>query len=121
MSANKALQDTDIPVKDLKENENIFAEQITLQFNEDIRSSKYTESFKLANIRRAFKQGSRSLKNNYRPITILPLISKIFEKFICKQLLNHFNNIFLKFQCGFRRFGAQHCLLLMMDRWEKSN
>ena len=108
------------PSKIWKKMQTFFPEKITVQFNEDIRSSKYTESFKSANIRCAFKQGSRNLKNNYRPISILPLISKIFDKFICKQLLNHFNNIFSKLQCGFRkRFGVQHCLLLMMDRWKK--
>ena len=121
MSANKAVHDNDIPVTALKENANFLAEQITLQFNEGICSSKYTESFKLANTTPAFKQGSRNLKNNHRPISILPIISKIFEKFTCNQLSIHFDNIFSKFQCGFRkRFGAQHCLLLMIDKWKKS-
>ena len=73
MSANKAVQGNDILVKVLKENANFFAEQITLQFNEGICSSKYAESFKLANITPAFKQGSRNLKDNYRPISILPI------------------------------------------------
>ena len=79
----------------------LFAEQITLQFNEGICSSKYAESFKLVNITHSFKQGSRNLKDNYRPISILAIISKLFEKFICKQLSNHFDKIFSKFQCGF--------------------
>ena len=56
-----------------------------------------------------------NLKNNYRTISILPIISKIFENLMCK-LSNHFDNTFSKFQRGFqKRFGAQHCLLLMID------
>ena len=94
MSANRAVQDTDIPVKVLKENANFFAEQITLQFNEGICSSKYIEFFKLVNITSTFKQDSRNLKDNYRPKSILPIISKIFEMLMCKQLSNHFDNIF---------------------------
>ena len=118
LSVNKAVQDNYISVKVLKENANFFAEKITVQFNEGICSSKYNESFKLANITPAFKQGSRNLKDNYRPISILPIISKIFEKLMCKQLSNHFDNIFSKFQCDFRKgFSAQHCLLFMIDRW----
>ena len=40
---------------------------------------------------------------------------------MCKQLSDHFDNIFSKFQCGFRKgFGAQHCLLLMIDIWTKA-
>ena len=66
-------------------------------------------------------KGNRNQKDNYRPISILPIISKIFEKLICRQLSNHFDNIFSKFQCGFRKgFSAQHCLLLMIDKWKKA-
>ena len=115
------MQDNDIPVNVLKENANFFAEQITQQFNEGICSSKYTESFKLANVTPAFKHGSRNLRDNYRPISILPNIPKIFEKLVYKQLSNHFDNIFSKFQCGFRKgFGEQYCLLLMIDGWKKA-
>ena len=113
LNSNKAVQDTDIPVKILKENAEFFAEYIYLQFNEAIKSPKFPDFFKFAP---AFKQGSRNQKDNYRPISILPL-SKIFEKLICSQLSNHFDNILSKFQCGFRRgYGPQHCLLLMIDK-----
>ena len=40
---------------------------------------------------------------------------------MCKQLSYCFDNIFSKFQCGFcKGFGAQHCLLLMIDKWKKT-
>ena len=77
LSNKKATQDTDIPVKILKGNEEFFAEHIYLQFNEGIFVSRYPSSFKFANITPAFKQGSRNLKDNYRPISILPVVSKI--------------------------------------------
>ena len=121
LNTKKAVQDTDIPVKVLKANADFFAEQITRQFNEGICSSKFAESFKFANVTPVFKQGSRNLKDNYRPISILPIISKLFEKLLCKQLSSFFDNIFLKFQCGFRKgFNAQHCHLLMIDKWKKA-
>ena len=42
------------------------------------------------------------------------------EKLICWQLSNHFD-IFSKFQYSFRKgFSAQHCLLLMIDKWKKA-
>ena len=118
---NKAVQDTDIPVKILKENTKYFAEYICLQFNEAICASKFPASFKFANITPVFKQGSRNQKDNYRPIIILPIISKIFEKLVCRQLSNHFDNILSKFQCSSRKdYGPQHCLLLMIDKWKKA-
>ena len=121
LGSKKAVQETDIPVKVLKENANFFAEQIFLQFNDGVESSKYAESFKFAYITPAFKQGSRNLKDNYRPISILPLVSKIFEKLLCNQLSNDFDNIFSRFQCAFRKgFYAQHSLLLMTEKWKKA-
>ena len=68
------------------------------------------------------KQGSRNQKDNYRSISLLRVISKIFEKLICRQLSNHFDNILSKFQCGFRKgYSPQHCLLLLIDKWKKAN
>ena len=120
MSAKKAVEDTDIPFKVLKENAEFFAEQICRQFKEAICSSKFPATFKFANVISVLKQGTRNLKDNYRQISILPIISKIFEKLICRQLSSHFI-IFSEFQCGFRKdFNAQDCLLLMIDKWEKA-
>ena len=50
-----------------------------------INSSKFSLSFKLANITPVFKNKSRNHKNNYKPVRILPLISKVFEKIMNKQ------------------------------------
>ena len=109
---NKAVQDTDIPVKILKENAEYLAEYICLQLNEAICASKFPASFKFANITPVFKQGSRNQKENYRSIRISSIISKIFEKLICRQLSNHFDNILSKFQCGFRKgYSPQHCFI----------
>ena len=102
LKINKAVQENiNVPVKILKENAECFAEYICLQFNEAICTSKFPASFKLVKITPVFKQHSRNQKENYRPISILPIISKIFEKLTCRQLLNHFDNILSKFQCGF--------------------
>ena len=119
LNLNKALQDSNMPVKILKQHAHFFADYIYLQFNEAVDLSKFADFFKSADISAAFKQISRNKKENYRPISILPLISKILEKIICRQLSNHFDNILSKFQCGFRK-GPQHCILLMIDNWKKA-
>ena len=50
MSAKKAVQDIDIPVKVLKGNAVFFTEQICLQFNEAICSSKFPATFNFSNV-----------------------------------------------------------------------
>ena len=62
LSNKKATQDTDIPVKILKGNEEFFAEQIYLQFNEGIFVSKYPSNFKFANIAPAFNKAPEILR-----------------------------------------------------------
>ena len=54
---------------------------------------------------------------NFRPVR--PVLSKIFEKLMSKQLSTFFENILSKFQCGFRKgCSTQHCLLLMLEKWK---
>ena len=77
MSVKKAVQDTDIPIKVLKENAEFFPEQICRQFNEANCSSKFPATFKFENATPAFKQGTKNPKDNYRPISILPNISYV--------------------------------------------
>ena len=96
LSVKKAIQDTDIP-----KNEEFFADQIYLQRNEGVSASQFPASFKFENVTPAFKQGSKNIKDNRRPIRILPVASKDFKKLMCKQLPNHFDNIFSRFQGGF--------------------
>ena len=50
-------------------------------------------------------------KNNYRPVSILSNISKIYERY------DYFDRIFSKFQCGFRKgHSPQPCLLYMIEK-----
>ena len=58
-------------------------------------------------------------KDNYRPVGTLPIISKIFEKLLCKQITFFIDALLSNFQCGFRiEFGAQDCLLAMLENWK---
>ena len=55
------------------------------------------------------------MKNNYRPVSILPSVSKIYER-IYDQINDYFHPLFSKLQCGFRKgFNAQHCLLVLVE------
>ena len=78
--------------------------------------------FKLADVTPIFKKGSKTLKDNYRPISILSNVSKIFERPIFKQISAFFDNIFSTYQCGFRKgYSAQHCLVAMLEKWKFCN
>ena len=69
---------------------------------------------KLACITAVFKGGDKTNPNNYRPISSLPLLNKIFEKLLYKRLNSYFeeNNIFCKEQYGFRKKKVLAMLLM---------
>ena len=76
---------------------------------------------KLASITPVFKENVRTSKNNYRPVSVLLAISKIFEHIICNQLSAFFEEIFSNFQCGFRKdYSTQHCLFMMLESWKEA-
>ena len=86
-----------------KRQQYFFAEQNCAYFNESISKGKFPNCLKLANITPGFKTGARNSKNNYRPVNILPIFSKIFEKLLQKQLLVFFNNISSNFFVVFEK------------------
>ena len=84
MKARKATQITDIPIKILKENADIFSAYICDFLNETIKSSKFPAILKNGDITAIFRKGFKGSKENYGPVSILPIISKIFGKKISK-------------------------------------
>ena len=116
----KAIQESNIPVNSIKANNNFFAEAICFYFNKSLENGKFPNCLKLANIIPVFRKGARTSKNNHRPVSILPVFSKIFERLLSRQLLEFFDDILSKFLFDFRKgYGTQHCLLLMLEIWKE--
>ena len=82
-----------------------------------ISRGMFPNNLKLADITPAHKNGERQLKGNYRPVSILSLISKIYERILYNQLYNTFDNILSISQCG---FSSQHCLIVMLEKFKES-
>ena len=61
-------------------------------------------AFKLAKVKPIFKKGRKTIVSNYRPISLLPILSKVIEKVVHEQTTKFLNdnNIFYKYQSGFR-------------------
>ena len=60
------------------------------------------------------------MKENYRPVSILSNISKIYETCLYNELSNYFEDIFSDYQFGFRKgISAQQCLILLIENWKK--
>ena len=121
LDVNKASQSSHISIKVLKENAHFFSNFLCNSFNNSINLSTFPEILKHAYITPFYKKGKKDIKGNYRPVSILPDLSKIFEKCMFKQMSQLFENIFSKYQYRFwKRFSTQQCLLAMIEKENRS-
>ena len=73
-----------------------------------------------ANITPAHKKESTIDKGNYRPISVLPPVSNVFEKLPCDELLDCIKDKFSSLLCGFRKqFSTQDALVRLIERWKR--
>ena len=81
---------------------------LTLIVNQMITTGIFPDSFKKSKIIPLFKKGEPSLLVNYRPISLLPTISKIFERIIHNQMYDYFNdnNLLAEQQYGIRKLHS---------------
>ena len=78
---------------------------LTLIINQSLNSGIFPDKLKIAKVTPIFKKGDKQIITNYRPISVLPVISKSFETVIHEQLSEYFvtNNLFSPQQYGFRK------------------
>ena len=121
LNTAKASQQSDIPTNILRINVDLYSFYLQKILNKCLKKSVFPDAMKVAEVTPVFKKNDRISKENYRPVSILPVISKVFEKCIYRQLETSFNTKLSKFQCGFRKgFNAQHCLVKMIETWRSA-
>ena len=67
------------------------------------------------------KKDDKADKTSDRPISMLPNLTKVYDRLICNQMFPCFHSVFPKFQFGFRKgLNTQHCLLTTAEKWHKT-
>ena len=94
----------EIPTKVIKQSISYISSPLTYICNMMLSSGVFPTRLKFAQVKPLYKKGERMDLTNYRPISLLPSFSKIFEKIIFKRLIQHLdcNEILAKEQFGFR-------------------
>ena len=82
----KEHQQSDIATKILKQNSNYFVEYFYQNMNQSISKSIFPSDLKLADVTPVYKKNSKNPKNNYRLVSILSNISKIYERCIYDEM-----------------------------------
>ena len=101
----------------------IITKSITYIVNKCISNGIFPSLWKQAKVNPLFKGGDKDDVNNYRPISILPTLSKLNEKFMQTHLMHYLNtfDVLHKFQSAFRSgHSTETALMLMTERWLKA-
>lgn len=105
LNNNKCTGPDNIPVKILKLGGVLLSPILSNLLNKCMKTGIFPDILKTASITPIYKKGEKSFLSNYRPISVLTHLSKIFERIIYKRLTNFFErfNILDKCQYGFRQ------------------
>ena len=114
LSSNKAAGIDKISCKIIKIAAPAISDSLTLIFNQAITLSSFPDEWKMAKVVPLYKSGQRNIPGNYRPISVLPAISKIMERILYEQLYNYLtkSELLSDFQFGFRKFHSTAAALL---------
>ena len=96
-----------------------FLAPLTHVLNLSLTQGIVPNELKIAKVLPLFKSGNAMLINNYRPISILPVFSKVLEKLMYNRLMSFINkhNILYKYQFGFRKnYGTNLALICVLDK-----
>ena len=100
----KTVRSNDIPTKIIKEFKDLFTTFIYNNYNKSLLDERFfPEDLKTAEIVPVYKKKKRTVKNNYRHVSILSNILKIYERSFYNQMYDYFDSILSKYQCGFRK------------------
>ena len=118
LNPQKATTHKNIPPKILK----LSSEATVLHrlFNETITKGVFLDNLKLVDVTPVFKKDDPFNKKNYRPVSVLPTISKICEKLMQRQINNYIINHLSSYLCGYRKgYNTQQALVSLIEKWKK--
>jgi len=121
LDRNKATADNDIPAKVLQKTNDIVSNQLTQIYNDSINNHNFPNSLKQADISPVFKKNDKTKKENYRPISILPTISKLIEKILFEQINGYMKKYLSPYLFGFRKgYSTEQCLIVLIEAWKNA-
>ena len=110
-----------IPEKVLKLSLNSYLPELTSIINSEITKGTFPNELKINEVTPAFQKSDPLKKENYRPISVLPHVAKIFERILFNQISRFFDDKFSKLLSGFRKnHSTQHALIRMLENWKNA-
>ena len=116
LNPNKSAGFDSIPPNIIKDSAEVLTSSLTDLFNTSVINCLFPSDLKYANVSPLHKKDDTTNKENYRPVSILPSISKIYERLMFQQISNYISGSLSPYLCGFRKgYSAQHALLRLKN------
>ena len=103
LNPKKATTHKNIPPKVLKSMSDVCMEPLTQIFNDCIDNSTFPDELKCADVTSLPKNEPANNMTTFRPISVLPTVSKLFERIMDKQIIAYITPFLSSLLCGFRK------------------
>ena len=121
LNTKKSSTLNNIPTNILKSYADLCSGTLHNIFNESLNNGCFPDELKLADITPIFKKGDATNEKNYRPISVLPVVSKVFERLLQAQISSYFETYLSPHLCGYRKgYNAQHALITLINKFKSS-
>ena len=123
INTSKAVGPDNIPNRILRECATELAPSITNIFQRSLDSGCLPPDWTAANVSPIFKKGDRHLPENYRPVSLTCVLSKLLEHIVCRHMLSHFENnkVLTNLNHGFRTgFSCETQLAITVDQLSRN-
>ena len=110
-----------IPATILKQYVDVYLPFLTKALNHAITENTFPEQLKKSEVTSSYKKEDPLTKENYRPVSLLPHVSKVFERIIYKQINIYMQDKLSTYVTGFRKsHGTQHSFRTMLEKWKSA-
>ena len=121
LDPKKATNANDIPKDVLLGTNDIVCHYITDMYNEDKNKCHFPKILKTADVNPQFKDDDRTAKKNYRPVSNLLVLSKVYEGIMTDQMTEYMHEFLSPYLFAYiKERGPQYCLLMMTEMWKKA-
>ena len=119
LNTKKSSTLKNIPAKILKISRNSRSETLKALFNKTVLTGNFPNELKLSGVTPVLKKENPLKSKNYKPASVLPVVSKIFQKIMHKQMSLYIDIFLSPCLCGYRkRFSTKQALLSLIEKWK---
>ena len=121
LKTKKANMENDLPTKIVKGSTDIVGPYLSNIFNNSKNTQTYPLSLKVADVTPIPKTREKILLKQYRPVSLIPIVSKLFERNMFNQISSYIDKYLSPYLFGYRKgHNTEQCLVIMIEAWKKA-